>query len=686
VAQRVGGLRRTAELNGHRVDCDAPIRGGTCKNMCGLTGFWQPPGAPRAAMEIVARHMAERLAHRGPDDSGEWADEKAGVVLGHRRLSIVDLSREGHQPMLSASGRFVITFNGEIYNFRDLRAALERDSTAPAWRGHSDTEVMLAAFERWGVEGALQRFVGMFAFALWDAKERILHLARDRLGEKPLHYGFAVRDFVFASELKALLAYPGFAPRIDRRALAAYVQLACVPAPLSIYEGIYKLPPGCLLSLDTKQLGARALPEPRAYWSLEQAVERGGTEPFTGTPEEAADLLELQLRNAIAGQMVADVPLGAFLSGGVDSSTVVALMQAQSNRPVRTFSIGFAEQDYDEARYAKRVAMHLGTAHTELYVTPEEALAVVPRLPQIYDEPFADSSQIPTFLVSELARRHVTVSLSGDAGDELFGGYNRYRWGEAIRRRVGWLPRAGRKALSGAITSVPPAAWDGVVRTLSFALPQHMRPKAAGDKLHKLARLLGGDSEAQLYEALVSHWPADLVVGASQTAAPWALRPIPDCLHTLPERMMALDALGYLPDDILVKLDRASMAVSLESRVPLLDHRVVELAWRLPLHMKIRDGQSKWLLRRVLYRHVPRELIERPKMGFSIPLDSWLRGPLRDWADSLLDSARLAREGLFQPEPIRKRWAEHLSGARNWQHYIWVVLMFQAWLERWRAE
>jgi asparagine synthase (glutamine-hydrolysing) len=652
--------------------------------VCGLTGFWQALGA-RAAMEPVARRMAERLAHRGPDDSGEWADEKAGVALGHRRLSIVDLSRKGHQPMFSASGRFVIAFNGEIYNFRDLRAALERDSTPPAWRGHSDTEVMLAAFERWGVESALQRFVGMFAFALWDAKERILHLARDRLGEKPLYYGFAARDFVFASELKALLAYPGFAPRIDRRALAAYVQLACVPAPLSIYEGIYKLLPGCLLSLDTNQLGARALPEPRAYWSLEQVVERGVAQPFTGTVEEAADLLELRLREAVAGQMVADVPLGAFLSGGVDSSAVVALMQAQSSRPVRTFSIGFSEPDYDEARYAKRVAAHLGTAHTELYVTPQEALAVVPNLPQIYDEPFGDSSQIPTFLVSQLARRHVTVSLSGDAGDELFGGYNRYRWGETIRRRVGWLPQAGRNALCGAIQGVPPGAWDGVMGALSFALPQRLRPKAAGDKLHKLARLLSRDSEAELYEALVSHWSADLVRGVRQATATWTLRTLPERLRTLPERMMYLDALGYLPDDILVKLDRASMAVSLESRVPLLDHRVVELAWRLPLEMKIHGGQSKWLLRRVLYRYVPRELIERPKMGFSIPLDSWLRGPLRDWAESLLDPARLAREGFFQPEPIRKRWAEHLSGARNWQHHIWGVLMFQAWLERWGA-
>ena len=629
--------------------------------------------------------MADRLAHRGPDDSGVWVDGSAGLALAHRRLSIVDLSAEGHQPMRSASGRFIITFNGEIYNFRALRAALEADRGAPAWRGHSDTEVMLAAFERWGLEAALQRFVGMFAFALWDSHERILHLARDRLGEKPLYYGFAASDFVFGSELKALHACSGFARRVDRLALAAYIQMACVPTPLSIYEGVFKLPPACMLSLDMGQLAARTLPRPRPYWSLERAIERGCEDRFAGTEDEAADLLELSLREAIGGQMVADVPLGAFLSGGVDSSTVVALMQAQSSRPVRTFSIGFSERDYDEALYAKRVAAHLGTAHTELYVTPQEAQAVVPKLPQMYDEPFGDSSQIPTFLVSQLARRHVTVSLSGDAGDELFGGYNRYRWGEAIRARVGWLPQAARTVLSDAITMVSPGTWDSLARAPSLALPQRMRPNAVGDKLHKLARLLGKATEAELYEALVSQCPVDLMHDSVQAHASWGQRPTPICLVKLPERMMYLDALGYLPDDILVKVDRASMAVSLESRVPLLDHRVVELAWRLPLEMKIRNGQSKWLLRRVLYRHVPRELIERPKMGFSIPLDSWLRGPLRDWAESLLDSGRLAREGFFRPEPIRKLWAEHLSGARNWQHCIWNVLMFQAWLERWGA-
>ena len=397
-------------------------------------------------------------------------------------------------------------------------------------------------------------------------------------------------------------------------------------------------------------------------------------------------MLELRLREAVAGQMVADVPLGAFLSGGVDSSAVVALMQAQSSRPVRTFSIGFSEPDYDEARYAKQVAAHLGTEHTELYVTPQEALAVVPKLPQMYDEPFGDSSQIPTFLVSQLARRHVTVSLSGDAGDELFGGYNRYRWGEVIRRRMGWLPRVGRNALSGAITAVPPAAWDSVAGALSFALPQRLRPKAAGRQAPQARSPVGPIQRRGAVRGprlpLVG-WSGTRCTGRHQS--PGRCASVPDRLRTLPERMMYLDSLGYLPDDILVKVDRASMAVSLESRVPLLDHRVVELAWRLPLEMKIRDGQSKWLLRHVLYRYVPRELIERPKMGFSIPLDSWLRGPLRDWAESLLDAARLAREGFFQPEPIRKRWAEHLSGARNWQHHIWGVLMFQAWLERWDA-
>lgn len=653
--------------------------------MCGLSGFWQTAAASRESLDAVARGMADSLAHRGPDDSGVWVHQAAGIALSHRRLSIVDLSPAGHQPMRSASGRYVIVFNGELYNFRALRAELERLDPNLPWRGHSDTEVMLAAFERWGVEGALERFVGMFAFALWDGRDARLHLARDRLGEKPLYYGFAGADFVFASELKALRAYPRFDPRIDQRALAAYVQLACVPTPLSIYQGIAKLPPGCVVSLERGALQARSAPDPRPYWSLERVVESGLEHAFPGTDEEAAELLEQRLSAAVAGQMVADVPLGAFLSGGVDSSTVVALMQAQSSRAVRTFSIGFPDERYDEARYAKRVAAHLGTEHTELYVTPQEALAVVPKLPQIYDEPFGDSSQIPTFLVSQLARKHVTVSLSGDAGDELFGGYNRYRWAEVIRRWVGWLPAGSQRALSTAMTALSPAAWDAVVGFLSGALPGRLRPKAPGDKVHKLARLLGGQSERELYDALVSHWPADEVAGAVAGAAPWALCPIPQAVRTRPERMMYLDTLGYLPDDILVKVDRASMAVSLESRIPLLDHRVVELAWRLPLHMKIRNGQSKWLLRQVLYRHVPRELIERPKMGFSLPIDSWLRGPLREWAESLLDPARLGSAGFLDPAPVRAKWLEHQSGTRNWQHLLWVILMFQAWLEHAKA-
>jgi asparagine synthase (glutamine-hydrolysing) len=649
--------------------------------MCGLTGLWQSPAARVDALAALARRMSDQLAHRGPDDSGVWVDEANGVALAHRRLSILDLSPQGHQPMRSAGGRFVISYNGEIYNWRALREALEKDGVAPAWRGHSDTEVMLACFERWGVEGSLRRFVGMFAFALWDSHEHVLHLARDRLGEKPLYYGFAGGDFLFGSELKALVACPNFAARIDRRALAAYVQVACVPAPMSIYEDIRKLLPGCVLSLDAGMLAARTLPEPHPYWSLEDIVMRGAGGQFTGGAEEAIDLLEQRLREAVAGQMVADVPLGAFLSGGVDSSTVVALMQAQSSRPVLTFSIGFSEEAYDEAQHARRVAAHLGTQHTELYVTPQEALAVVPKLPQIYDEPFGDSSQIPTFLVAQLARRHVTVSLSGDAGDELFGGYNRYRWGEALKRRLGWAPAAALRALAGGLTALSPAAWDRIGALTAMIMPARMRHKALGDKIHKLAGLLGASDDAHLYQRLVSFWPATLAIGETMAPASWVQHRAPEALRSLPERMMYYDTLGYLPDDILVKVDRACMAVGLESRVPLLDHRVVELAWRLPLQMKIRNGRSKWLLRQVLYRYVPATLIDRPKMGFGMPIDAWLRGPLREWAESLLDQRRIAAAGFFDPTLIRRTWIEHQSGSRNWQHLLWVVLMFQAWLE-----
>jgi asparagine synthase (glutamine-hydrolysing) len=630
--------------------------------------------------------MGRTLQHRGPDDSGVWSDAEAGVGLAHRRLSIVDLSAAGHQPMSSPDRRFTLSYNGEIYNFAALRQELE--ARGHGFQGHSDTEVMLAAFAEWGVEAAVKRFVGMFAFAVWDARERVLHLCRDRVGEKPLYYGWAGKAFVFGSELKALRAHPAWRGEIDRDALALLLRYNYIPAPYSIYKGVFKLLPGTILTVSADALERRELPAPHAYWSAREVAEAGMRDPFAGDADEATAVLEQLLREAIAGQMVADVPLGAFLSGGIDSSLVVALMQAQSGRPVKTFTIGFHEAAYNEAEFAKAVAGHLGTEHTELYVTPKEALAVIPRLPALYDEPFADSSQIPTFLVSQLTRRSVTVSLSGDGGDELFGGYNRYFWGRRIWDKIGWMPRGLRRSAARGIVSVSPAAWDATFHGLGPLLPGKFKQTIPGDRMHKLAEVLGVEHPEAMYRSLVSMWktPTELVPGASEPPTELSSENEWPALPDFVERMMYLDLMTYLPDDILVKVDRAAMGVSLETRVPYLDHRVVEFAWRLPLALKIRGGKGKWLLRQILYKYVPPELIERPKTGFGIPIDSWLRGPLRAWAEELLDEGRLKREGFFDPRPIRQKWAEHLSGNRNWQYYLWGVLMFQAWLEETEAQ
>ncbi len=647
--------------------------------MCGIAGFI---GDFQNEQELQARArvMAGRLHHRGPDDTGAWVDPQLGLGLAHARLSILDLSPEGHQPMASSCGRYLMVFNGEVYNHIELRRELEREGVRH-WRGHSDTEVMLAAIASWGLPAALKRFVGMFAFALWDRETRRLSLARDRMGEKPLYYGRQGRLFLFGSELKALRAHPGFGAGVDRNALGQMLRFAYVPSPHSIYEGIRKLPAGCYLTLDP---AADSDPAPVAYWSVREAAERGQADPFRGSEAEALDELERLLGEAIGLQMIADVPLGAFLSGGIDSSTIVALMQAQSARPVKTFSIGFWEQSFNEAEHAKAVAVHLGTEHTELYVTPQQALDVIPRLPELYDEPFADSSQVPTFLVSQLAREHVTVSLSGDAGDELFGGYNRYFWAVQIWRKLGRLPAPLRRLMAGAITSVSPAAWDRLFGTLQPILPGRLNQPNPGDKLHKLAGNLTIQAMQQVYPGLVTFWddiPA-LVPGGRQGHS---LVDRPEDwpgLESFQHQMMCLDALTYLPDDILVKVDRAAMGVSLETRVPLLDHRVVEFAWRLPLDMKIRGEERKYLLRQLLYRHVPRELIDRPKMGFGIPLGEWLRGPLRDWGEALIEPSRLRNEGWLDPDPVHALWNEHLCGQRNWSYHLWNVLVFQAWLEQ----
>jgi asparagine synthase (glutamine-hydrolysing) len=649
--------------------------------MCGIAGFWQRHGGAQDALLAQARTMSARLSHRGPDDNGEWCDEVAGVALAQRRLSILDLSPAGHQPMHSADGRYVIVFNGEIYNHLALRERLRAEHAAPPWRGHADTETLLAGFVAWGVERTLQASVGMFAFALWDREQRTLTLARDRMGEKPLYYGWQGDTLLFGSELKALKAHAAFRADIDRGALALLLRHDCVPAPHAIYRGVAKLQPGHLLriSADTPR---EAQPVP--YWRYNDAVGAGLREPLIATDAAATDALEAQLGASVDAQMLSDVPLGAFLSGGIDSSTIVALMQARSARPVKTFTIGFDENGYDEATHAKAVARHLGTEHTELYVRPEDVLAVIPQLPGIFCEPFGDSSQIPTFLISQLTRRAVTVALSGDGGDELFGGYNRYLGARTAWEKAQRLPPAARRAAAAALRMLSPATWDSCFEHMKPLLPKRWQLATPGDKAQKLADVLTLSSGQAYFLNLASQWrdPARVVLGAQE---PPTLLTTPEAwprTDNLAQWMMAMDAQTYLPDDILVKVDRAAMANSLETRVPMLDHRVVELAWRLPLQQKIRHGQGKWLLRQVLYRHVPKALIERPKMGFAIPLDRWLRGPLRDWAEALLDESRLRHEGYFQPHVVRQKWTEHLSGRRNWQHPLWTVLMFQAWLEQ----
>jgi asparagine synthase (glutamine-hydrolysing) len=623
--------------------------------------------------------MTRAVSHRGPDDEGFWIDADAGIGLGHRRLSILDLSPAGHQPMHSPRGRYVITLNGEIYNYGDLRARLKTEGHEVDWRGHSDTEVLLAAFDAWGLKRTLERASGMFAFAVWDKAERRLTLARDRLGEKPLYYGRAggkSGPFLFASELKALLEHPEFEPEIDRHALSLYVRYLNVPAPLSIYRGIAKLLPGAMLTVRQGE----GEPQIEEYWSGADVARSGCADPITMDDAAATDELERLLEDAVGRQMMADVPLGAFLSGGIDSSTVVAIMQKISSRPVKTFTVGFHESAYNEANHAKAVAAHLGTDHTELYVSPAEAMDVIPKLSTMYDEPFADSSQIPTHLISALARRHVTVALSGDGGDELFGGYDRYLMTAGLWKRIAGIPMPLRSAAARALTLVPASAWTTVGDVAGGLLPRTVRMRRLGDKVHKGASMICSQSLDELYESMLSLWPdaGAIVVDGSEDSGP-AIDPRLAGVGGV-ERMMAQDMLGYLSNDILAKVDRAAMAISLETRVPLLDPKVVEFAWRLPMSMKIRGGTTKWILREVLHRHVPRRLIDRPKMGFGIPLDSWLRGPLRDWAEALLDERRLREDGFFHPAEIRRTWEGHLAGQAN-QYKLWAVLMFQSWLD-----
>ncbi|RZL04477.1 MAG: asparagine synthase (glutamine-hydrolyzing) [Rubrivivax sp.] len=654
--------------------------------MCGLTGFWA--GTLAFDLEATVAHMADTLYHRGPDGSGVWSDREAGLALGHRRLAILDLSPAGHQPMSSSSGQYVLAFNGEVYNHLLLRQELQASSSR-IWRGHSDTETLLAAFEQWGVEATLSRCVGMFAMAIWDRQTSALVLARDRLGEKPLYYGWFGGALLFGSELKALRAFPGCAPEIDRDVLATYLRYNCVPAPRSIYQGIHKVEPGCLLRFTSPvapsgprppMVGSAGSVDVRRWWSLAEVATAARQAPIDDE-REAVLLLEARLTEAVRLQSLSDVPLGAFLSGGVDSSTIVALMQSVATSPVRTFTIGFEQSAHDEAAHARLVAQHLGTDHTEMRVSSKDVLDVVPRLPVLYDEPFADSSQLPTFLVCQQARRHVTVALSGDGADELFGGYSRYHLSRRIWDRVGHWPGPLRRVLGEALDLPSPAQWETLAR-MAAAWKGRGLVSLPGDKAHKLAKLLKSSADLEdLYASLVSEWhdPAAVVLGCSPQLAPnfdAATTEWPE-----EDRMMFQDALTYLPDDILCKVDRAAMGASLETRVPFLDHRIVELSWRMPLSMKIRDGQGKWAVRQVLYKHVPKALIERPKQGFAAPVADWLRGPLRAWAEALLSESRLKQEGFFHPAVVRRKWDEHVSGRKNWQYSLWSILMFQAWLE-----
>lgn len=642
--------------------------------MCGFAGFLGQIGPREAALDVLGR-MAHAMRRRGPDEEGIWADADGTIGFAHRRLAVVGLGPDGRQPMCSASGRWRVAYNGEIYNFRTLRVELER--AGAVFRGSSDTEVLLASVEAWGLDGALARFVGMFAFALWDSRQRALHLVRDRFGEKPLYCGWQGESFLFGSDLAALREHPRFDGGVDRNALALLVHRNYVPAPLSIFRGLGKLEPGMRLELSQENgvWRERCI----EYWSTLEAARRAQAMPFRGDPAEATETTYTLLREAVRGQMLAEVPLGAFLSGGIDSSAVVALMQSLSERPVRSFTIGFADPDYDESRLAAAVATHLGTSHRTCVLGAEEALALIPRLAEYYSEPFADASQVPTALVSRVAHEEVTVALSGDGGDEVFGGYNRYIWAERLWSRSASLPLALRGLLRRALLGLSPATWDACLGAISSL-------RQPGEKLHKLAGMLGARTPRELHERLTSFWHEGIpVIDHGDSVAPshfgenlWRSQ------WSATEAMMLADTVNYLPDDILVKVDRAAMGVSLETRAPFLDHRLFEFLWSLPLEFRIGHRGGKQILRDILDRHVPRKLVERPKSGFALPIHEWLRGPLRDWAEALLDEGRLRREGYFEAGSVRQAWSEHLAGRRNRQYDLWSILMFQSWQEAWQ--
>lgn len=640
--------------------------------MCGIAGiYYFGSSHDKQSLQHVLDIMTDTLAHRGPDSRGTWTDTEKRVGLGHRRLAIRDLSPNGHQPMTSSCGRYTMIYNGEVYSHKEIADDLKKSGRNP--RGTSDTEIILEAFAQWGVEAVLKRMIGMFALALYDNNKHEIILVRDRLGIKPLYWGIFDGSLIFGSELKALRAVKTWRPQLDRNALSSFMRHNYIPAPHSIYVGVQKLEPGCIL-----KIGREGKPYISRFWDLRSIIQKQLNSLSTAPDEELLVQLDDLLCDAVQRRMVADVPLGTLLSGGIDSSLVTALMAEQSGTPIHTFSIGFPEKEFNEAPFAREIASHLGTDHTELYVEPQHAIDLVEKLPYWYDEPFADSSQIPTLLVCELTRRHVTVVLSGDGGDEIFAGYNRYTLGLDMWNRANIAPYAFRKMMADIILSQSELRFD----KLSQILPKSWRRSQMGNKLHKFANAILLDNPDLMYRRMLSHWhePDDVVIGSQESKGILWDESVSDNVPDFLDRMQFLDTVTYLPDDILTKVDRASMSVSLEARVPLLDHRVVEMAWNLPRRMKLRNGQGKWALRQILYKRVPAELIERPKMGFGVPFDQWLRGPLRDWAEYLLDKTRLSKQGVFYPEPVRERWHAHLDGA-NWGYPLWNVLMAQAWIE-----
>ena len=645
--------------------------------MCGIAGLIDTGSSGSSdGLRALIEAMTTALSHRGPDDHGLWIDAARGLALGQRRLSIVDLSQAGHQPMVSANGRFVIVYNGEVYNHQETRKELE--ALGVSFRGTSDTEVILEACAAWSVERTLPKLNGMFAFALWDREQHTLRLVRDRLGIKPLYWAKFGRLFLFGSELKALRAHRSWAPKVRPDAIAAYMRHVYIPGPHTIYEGVRKLEPGTIL---TWNVGDNSEPTLERYWDLSEIERRGRSARNKPSSPQLEEELHLLLKDAVKRRMVADVPLGAFLSGGVDSSTVASLMQSQSAVPIKTYTVGFAQNQFDEAPYARAVAQHLGTDHTELYVSPEDALSVIPDLPHWYDEPFADSSQIPTLLVSRLTRQHVTVALSGDGGDELFAGYQRYFWNRKLQTWFDRVPRGVRGVAGWGLRALSPELRSWAIEQL----PSPVRRIITEGRIEKLSDVLNASDAAALYRRILSLWPnpSALVPGTTEARGRLWEQGLTAGLDPMIEAPQFIDTLTYLPDDILTKVDRASMAFGLEARVPLIDYRVVELSWRLPMAMKVRDGRGKWILRQILDRYVPKHLIDRPKMGFGVPLGDWLRGPLREWAEDLLSESSLTQQGLLNTALVRRTWSEHLTGRQERADQLWAILMLQAWMRVW---